>query len=30
MTDQRIHRITGISALVCIATFFIEFPFFGR
>ena len=28
MTDQRIYRITGISALACIATFFIEFPFY--
>lgn len=28
MTDQKIFRITGISALACIATFFIEFPFY--
>ena len=28
MTDQRIYLITGISALACIATFFIEFPFY--
>jgi len=28
MTDQRIYRIAGISALACIATFFIEFPFY--
>jgi len=28
MTDQKIYRITGISALACIATFFIEFPFY--
>ena len=28
MTDRRIYRITGISALACIATFFIEFPFY--
>jgi hypothetical protein len=28
MTDQKIYRITGISALACIATFFSEFPFY--
>jgi hypothetical protein len=28
MTDQKIYRIAGISALACIATFFIEFPFY--
>jgi hypothetical protein len=28
MNDQKIYRITGISALACIATFFIEFPFY--
>lgn len=28
MNDQRIYRITGISALASIATFFIEFPFY--
>lgn len=28
MTDQKIYRISGISALACIATFFIEFPFY--
>lgn len=28
MTDQKIYRIAGISALTCIATFFIEFPFY--
>ncbi|MGD0548029.1 MAG: hypothetical protein ABR991_09445 [Terracidiphilus sp.] len=28
MKDQRIYRIAGISALACIATFFIEFPFY--
>jgi hypothetical protein len=28
MTDQTIYRIAGISALACVATFFIEFPFY--
>ncbi|MGB9032125.1 MAG: hypothetical protein WCC27_18520 [Acidobacteriaceae bacterium] len=28
MTDQKIYRIAGISALAGIATFFIEFPFY--
>jgi hypothetical protein len=28
MNDQKIYRIAGISALACIATFFIEFPFY--
>jgi hypothetical protein len=28
MTDKRIYDISGISALACIATFFIEFPFY--
>ncbi len=28
MTDQEIYRITGVSALASIATFFIEFPFY--
>ncbi|MGA3134440.1 MAG: hypothetical protein ABSC88_00450 [Terracidiphilus sp.] len=28
MTDQKIYRIAGISALACITTFFIEFPFY--
>jgi hypothetical protein len=28
MTDQKIYRIAGISALACIATFLIEFPFY--
>jgi hypothetical protein len=28
MTDQKIYRIAGISALACIATFFVEFPFY--
>lgn len=28
MTDQRIYRIAGISSLACVATFFIEFPFY--
>jgi hypothetical protein len=28
VTDQKIYRISGISALACIATFFVEFPFY--
>ena len=28
MSDQKIYRIAGISAISCIATFFIEFPFY--
>jgi len=28
MNDQKIYRIAGISALACIATCFIEFPFY--
>jgi hypothetical protein len=28
MTDQKIYRIAGISALAGIATFFVEFPFY--
>jgi hypothetical protein len=28
MNDPKIYRIAGISALACIATFFIEFPFY--
>ena len=28
MTDQKIYRIAGISALAGIAVFFIEFPFY--
>ena len=28
MNDLKIYRIAGISALACIATFFIEFPFY--
>ncbi|HEY1210320.1 MAG TPA: hypothetical protein VGE85_13185 [Terracidiphilus sp.] len=28
MNDQKIYRIAGISALACIAVFFIEFPFY--
>jgi hypothetical protein len=28
MNDQKIYRVTGISALACIATFFFEFPFY--
>jgi hypothetical protein len=28
MTDRKIYRVAGISALACVATFFIEFPFY--
>ena len=28
MSDAKIYRLTGIVALACIATFFIEFPFY--
>jgi len=28
VTDQKIYRIAGISGLACMATFFIEFPFY--
>jgi hypothetical protein len=28
MTDRKIYRIAGVSALVCIAIFFVEFPFY--
>ena len=28
MDDRKIYRIAGLSALVCILTFFIEFPFY--
>jgi hypothetical protein len=28
MNDQQIYRIAGLCSLACIATFFIEFPFY--